>query len=101
MKIHPIVPCTSGSNAATMAPSYRSRRRRPPPTVRLKNASRGSDEGDMPKRTPADHDDDMWVWRPPAKEAPVEATPDPEEPAVEDGWYQVLSRLRRKDEDAD
>jgi hypothetical protein len=55
----------------------------------------------MAKRTPADHDDDMWVWRPPAKEAPAEAAPDPEEPAVEDSWYQVLSRLRRKDEDAD
>ena len=54
----------------------------------------------MPKRTPADDDDDMWVWHPPAKEPVAESRPKPEEPAVEDSWYQVLSRLRRKDQDA-
>jgi hypothetical protein len=96
MKIHPIVPCTSGSSAAITAAIVAVRA---VTRSRLKNASGGSDEGDMAKRTSADRDDDMWVWRPPAKEAPVEAPPDTEEPAVEDGWYQVLSRLRRKDED--
>jgi hypothetical protein len=52
----------------------------------------------MPKRTPA-ADDDMWVWRAPAKEDAVEHAPSTDEPAVEDSWYQVLSRLRRKDDD--
>ena len=54
----------------------------------------------MAKRTPA-ADDDMWVWRAPAEEAAVESEPAKDEPAVEDSWYQVLSRLRHKETEPD
>jgi hypothetical protein len=69
--------------------------------VLLKASCAPSDEGNMEKRAPAaDGDDDMWVWRAPAKDDAVEPAPTDDEPAVEDSWYQVLSRLRRKESEA-
>jgi len=68
--------------------------------VLLKASGGPSDEGVMAKRTPA-ADDDMWVWRAPTEEEAVESEPAKDEPAVEDSWYQVLSRLRRKETEAD
>jgi hypothetical protein len=69
--------------------------------VLLKASGVPSDVGDMGKRIPAASDDDMWVWHAPAKDDAVEPAPADDEPAVEDSWYQVLSRLRRKENDTD
>jgi hypothetical protein len=69
--------------------------------VVLKARGAASDEGVMNKRAPGTDDDEMWVWRAPTPDDAVESAPPKDEPAVEDSWYQVLSRLRRKDNDAD
>jgi hypothetical protein len=96
MKIQPRVPCTSGSSAASTGAMVAAA-----DGVLLKASGTLSDVGDMGKRIPAASDDDMWVWHAPVKDDAVEPAPADDEPAVEDSWYQILSRLRRKDNDSD